>query len=76
MVVILFFGGIQLVALGIIGEYLGRTFDETKGRPLYFVNRYVPSLPEGTRRADSSAERRERSAERRRQTEETEQPWM
>ncbi|MFL6623379.1 MAG: glycosyltransferase family 2 protein [Sulfurifustis sp.] len=77
MVVILFFGGIQLVALGIIGEYLGRTFDETKGRPLYFINRYVPSLPEGARRgADTGAERRERSTERRRHAEETEQPWM
>ncbi|MFL6651161.1 MAG: glycosyltransferase, partial [Sulfurifustaceae bacterium] len=74
---ILFFGGIQLVALGIIGEYLGRTFDETKGRPLYFINRYVPSLPEGARRgADTGAERRERSTERRRHAEETEQPWM
>lgn len=79
MVVILFFGGIQLVALGIIGEYLGRTFDETKGRPLYFVNRYAPSIPEGTYRdADAGAERerRERPVERRRPIEETEQPWM
>ncbi len=40
MVVMLFLGGVQLVALGIIGEYLGRMFDETKGRPLYLVNKY------------------------------------
>lgn len=37
MVVILFLGGVQLSAIGIIGEYLGRMFDETKGRPLYFI---------------------------------------
>ncbi|MCG8492430.1 MAG: glycosyltransferase family 2 protein [Sneathiellales bacterium] len=37
MVVIAFLGGIQLVVLGIIGEYLGRVFNETKNRPLYFI---------------------------------------
>lgn len=44
MVVVLFLGGTQLMAIGVIGEYLGRMFDETKGRPLYFVNRHQPGV--------------------------------
>ncbi|HVK54736.1 MAG TPA: glycosyltransferase family 2 protein [Burkholderiales bacterium] len=54
MVVVLFLGGVQLVAVGIIGEYLGRMFDETKGRPLYLVNAYNPPTPDGRIHVDIS----------------------
>jgi len=40
MVVVLFLGGIQLTLMGVLGEYVGRMFDEAKGRPLYFLNSF------------------------------------
>lgn len=40
ILLILFFSGIQILLFGIVGEYLGRIFTETKNRPLYFVNEY------------------------------------
>ncbi|MDP1653402.1 MAG: glycosyltransferase family 2 protein [Rhodocyclaceae bacterium] len=43
MVVVLFLGGVQLITIGILGEYIGRMFDETKNRPLYLVQEYRPA---------------------------------
>jgi glycosyltransferase involved in cell wall biosynthesis len=57
IVTVLFLGGVQLLFIGILGEYLGRIYNETKNRPLYFVQRYQPASALGERAQKATGRR-------------------
>ncbi len=47
MIAVLFMGGIQLISVGILGEYIGRIYNEIKNRPLYIVEEYIGFINKG-----------------------------
>ena len=53
IVSIMFFAGVQLISLGVIGEYLARMFEEVKGRPLFIVGERIGAIEPNSPRADS-----------------------
>jgi glycosyltransferase involved in cell wall biosynthesis len=56
IVVVLLLGGVQLLSLGVVGQYIARIFDEAKGRPLYLIDELVETPHGGGVAADPGAE--------------------
>jgi polyisoprenyl-phosphate glycosyltransferase len=56
IIAILFLGGIQLISLGVLGEYLGRMYEEVKGRPLYIIDEAIGMAPVSPRTGVAACE--------------------
>ena len=52
-ILVLFMGGVQLAAVGVLGEYIGRIYDEVRRRPMYIVDRSVNVAVHDTRSGSS-----------------------
>jgi dolichol-phosphate mannosyltransferase len=64
VLVVSFFSGVQLLALGVVGEYIGRIYDETKRRPMYIVDRKVNFFDPAGQAADQASAWRQAASSR------------